>query len=98
MCDYDVKLFIARLYNTLLAPDLCDQLFSVITLMNSVHTCLFLFFSKGFCTVFFIDNKHNAVTLLCSAQIRHVFLVKMKEKSKSQNQIPKKKVSLGLFH
>ena len=42
--------FIATLYNVLLAPDLCDRLFSIITLMNAGHTCLF---HKGFCTVYF---------------------------------------------
>ena len=40
--------FIATLHSVLLAPDICDRLFSIITLMNSVHTCLF---QKWFCTV-----------------------------------------------
>ena len=48
MCDDNGKTFIATLYNVLLAPDLCDRLFSIIMLMNAVHTCLF---HKGFCTV-----------------------------------------------
>ena len=48
MCDDNGKTFIARLYNVLLAPDLCDRLFSIITLMNAGHTCLI---HKGFCTV-----------------------------------------------
>ena len=30
--------FIATLHNVLLAPDLCDRLFSIITIMNLVHT------------------------------------------------------------
>ena len=38
------------------------------------------------------------MTLPHSAQIKYYFLIKTKEKSKSQNQIPKKKFSLGLFH
>ena len=33
--------FIATLQNILLEPDLWDMLFSIITLMNSRHTCLF---------------------------------------------------------
>ena len=33
--------FVATLYNVLLAPDLCDRLFSIITLMKAGHTCLF---------------------------------------------------------
>ena len=78
-----------------MTPDLCDQLFSIITLMNSGHNCLF---HKGFCTVLFIDNEHNAVTLLQSTQRKYEFLVKTKENRKSQNQITKNKVSLELLH
>ena len=45
MCDDHGDTFIATLHNVLLAPNLCDRLFSIITLMNSGHTCLF---HKGF--------------------------------------------------
>ena len=38
MCDDNGKTFVATLYNVLLAPDLCDRLFSIITLMNDGHT------------------------------------------------------------
>ena len=48
MCNDNGKTFIATLYNVLLAPDLCDRIFSINTLMNAGHTCLFL---KGCCTV-----------------------------------------------
>ena len=41
MFDDKGKTFVATLYNVLLAPDLCDRLFSIITLMNAGHTCLF---------------------------------------------------------
>ena len=41
MCHDNGKTFIATLYNVLLAPDLCDRLFSIIKLMNAGHTCLF---------------------------------------------------------
>ena len=34
MCDDNRKTFIATLYNVLLEPDLCNRLFSIITLMN----------------------------------------------------------------
>ena len=37
MCNNNKKSFISTLYNMLLAPDLCDQLFSIIKLMDSVH-------------------------------------------------------------
>ena len=50
MCGDNINTFIATLYNVLLAPDLCDGLFSIITLMNTGNTCLF---QKGFCTVNF---------------------------------------------
>ena len=42
MCDDNGNPFIATLHNVILAPDLCDRLFSTVTLMNSGHTC-----SKG---------------------------------------------------
>ena len=51
--DNNIKPFTATLYNLLFAPDLCDHLFSIITLMNSGHTCLF---NNGFYTVFFSDK------------------------------------------
>ena len=41
MCDDNGKSFITTLHNVLLAPDLCDRLFFIITLMNSGHTYLF---------------------------------------------------------
>ena len=50
MVDNNGENFIATLYNVLLAPDLCDRLFSIIKLMNAGHTCLL---HKGFCTVYF---------------------------------------------
>ena len=51
MCNNHGDPFIATLHNVLLSPDLCDRLFSIITLMNSGHTCLF---HKGFSTVYFV--------------------------------------------
>ena len=78
MCDDNGNIFIATLHNVLLAPDLCDRLFSIITLMNSVHTCLF---HKGFCTVYFGAKENNAVTFPHSAQSKHAFLGKIMEKS-----------------
>ena len=41
MCDYNGDIFIATIHNVLLAPDICDGLFLIITLMNLGHTCLF---------------------------------------------------------
>ena len=70
MCDDNGKKFIATLYNVLLAPDLCDRLFSIITLMNEGHTCIF---HKGFCTVYLGAKDDNAVTLPHSAQRKHAF-------------------------
>ena len=70
MCDNIGKKFAATLYNVLLAPDLCNRLFSIITLMNAVHMCPFY---KGFCTVYFGAKEDNAVTLPHSAVRKHDF-------------------------
>ena len=48
MCDNNGDPFIVTLHNVILAPDLCNELFFFITLMNSGQTCLL---QKGFCTV-----------------------------------------------
>ena len=87
MCDDNGNKFIATLYNVLLAPDLCDRLFSMITLMNAGHTCLF---HKGFCTVYFEAKENNAVTLLHSAQRKHTFTGKIQDVSK-KNKFPARK-------
>ena len=71
MCDNNRDTCIATLHNVLLAPDICDRLFSIITLMNLGHICLF---HKGFCTVYFGSKMKNVVTLPHSAQRKHTFL------------------------
>ena len=81
MYDDNRKPFIATLHNVLLAPDLCDRLFSIITLMNSGHTCIF---HKGFFTVYFGSKENNEVTLQYSAQRKHAFLGKIMEESMKQ--------------
>ena len=74
MCDDNEKSFIATLYNVILAPDLCNRLFSIITLMNAGHTCLY---HKGFGTVYFGAEKDNVVTLPHSAQRKHALTGKI---------------------
>ena len=59
---------IATLHNLLLGPDLCNGLFSIITLMNLVHTCLF---HKVFSNVYFGEKEKISVSLPHSAQIKH---------------------------
>ena len=71
MCYNHGYPFIATLQNVLLAPDLCDGLFSIIELMNSGHTCLF---HKGFCTVYLVSKYKDEVTLPHSAQSKREFL------------------------
>ena len=71
MCDNSGDTFIATLYSVLLAPDLCDRLFSIITLIDLGRTFLF---HKGFCTVYFGAKEKNVVTLPHSAQSKHAFL------------------------
>ena len=95
MCDDNGKPFIATLYTVLLAPNLCDWSFSIITLMNSVHNHLF---RKGFCTVLFSDNEQNELILPHSAQRKYDFLVKNERSVKIKKQIPKNTVSLELLH
>ena len=91
--DDNEKTFVATLYNVLLAPDLCDRLFSIITLMNAVHTCLF---HKGFCAVYFGAKEDNVVTLPHSAVRKHAFLGKIMESSKKNPK--RKKIALELMH
>ena len=95
MCLDDGKTFIATLYNVIVALDLCDRLFSIITLMNAGHTCLF---QKWFCTVYFGAEKDNAVTLLHSAHRKHAFTGKIKDVSKKNKFPARKKIALELLH
>ena len=95
MCNDYGNPFIVTLHNVLLAPELCDRLFLIITFMNSVHSCIF---DKGFCTVYFGAKKNNAVTLPHSAQRKHVFLGKIKEMSKKNKLPTRKKIAFELVH
>ena len=76
MCDDNGDPFIAALRNVILAPDLCDRLFFIITLINSGNPCLS---QKGFCTVYFVEKEKNVVTLPHSAQSKHSFGGEIKE-------------------
>ena len=95
MCDDNGKTSVVTLYNVLLAPDLCDRLFSIIMLMNAGRNCLF---HKGFCTVYFRSDKRNAVTLPHSAQRKHAFTEKIKNMSKKNKLPERKKIALEFFH
>ena len=79
MCDNDGDTFIAMLHKVLLAPDVCDRVFSIITLMNLVHTCLL---NKGFYNVYFRAKEKNEVIFLHSVQRKHAFWEGIKEISK----------------
>ena len=85
MCDDNGDNFIATLHNVLLTPDLCDRLFSIITLMNSGHTCLFQ--KKMYGVIFYGDR--NAFTLPHSAQQKHDFWREMKQMSKTKKLAPR---------
>ena len=93
MFDNNGKTFVATLYNVLLAPDLCDGLFSIITLINARHTCLF---HKLFCTVYFGAKEDNAVTLSHSTVRNHDLMGKSMESSKKDAK--RKKIALELMH
>ena len=95
MCDNNGKPSITTLHNVLLAPDLCDRLFLIITLMNSGHACMF---HKGFCTVYFRAKEKNTVTLPHSEQRKHAFLGKIMDMSKKKKLPARKKIALELLH
>ena len=95
MCDDNRDNFIVTLHNLLLAPDLCDRLFSIITLINLGHNFLF---QKRFCAVYFVSKEKNAVTLPHSEHSKHAFLDKIKEMSKTKKLSPRKKIALELLH
>ena len=94
MCDDNRDILIATLKNVILAPDICNGLFSIITLMNLGHTCLF---HKGCCTVYLGYKEKHAVTLPHSARRKHTFLEK-KEMSKTKKLPSRKKIALELLH
>ena len=95
MCDNTGKPFIVTLHNILLESDLCDRLFSSITLMNSGHTCIFY---KGFCTVYFGAKENIAGPLPYSAQGKHALVGKIKEISNKNKSPARKKIALELLH
>ena len=91
MCENNGDPFITTLHNLLLASDLCDRLFSIITLINLGHNFLF---QKSFSTVYFGAREKNAVTLPHSAQRKHAFLGEIKEISKTKKLPSRKKIDL----
>ena len=95
MCDDHGDPFIATPHSVLLAPDLCDRLSSIITLINSGHTCLF---HKGFFMVYLGAEKYNMVTLPHSAQRKHTFLGKIKDMPKKTKLPARNKIALELLH
>ena len=95
MCDNNRNPFIEKLHSVLLAPDLWDRLFSIITIMNSGHNCIF---HKDFCTVYFGEKENNSVTLPHNAKRKHSFLGKIKEMSKKNKLPARKKIALELLH
>ena len=95
MCDNHGDPFITTLHNVLLAPDLCDRLFSIIALINEGHTCLF---HKGFCNVYFGEEDRNAVKLPHSAQKEYAFWGEIKEMPKTKKLPSKMKIALKLLH
>ena len=95
MCEDNRDTFIVKLHNVLLAIDLCDRLFSIITLMNSVYICLC---HKRFCMIYFRGKEKNEVTLPYSAQQKHAFWGGIKKFSKSKKIASRKKVALEILH
>ena len=71
ICNDNGDNFIAIFHNVILAPDIYNRLFSIITFMDLLHNCLL---HKWFCTVYFGDKEKNTATLPNSAQTKHAFL------------------------
>ena len=94
MCNDNEEPFISILYNILLAPDLCDRLFSIITLMNAGHNCLF---NKGFCTVYFGAKEKNAVKLPHSAKRKHAFIGKSWKSQRKKNYLQGRKLLYNYY-
>ena len=69
--DNNRDTFITTFYKAFIAPDLCNRIFSIITLMHLGHTILS---QKGFCTEYFGEGEKNAVTLTHIAQRKKAFL------------------------
>ena len=83
--------FIVTLHNIVLAPDLCEELFYIIKLINLGNTCLF---QKGFCTVHFGAKEIYVVTIPQSAQQKHSFWGGIKEMSNTKKSSSRKKFAL----
>ena len=63
--------------------------------MNAGHTCLL---QRGFCAIYFVAEKKNAVTLPHSAQRKYAFTGKIKDMSKKHKLPVIKKIDLELLH
>ena len=95
MCDDNIDTFMAALHNVIFATDLCRRIFSIITLMNFGHNCLF---QKRFCTVYFGNKEKNTVNLPHSAQTKHAYLEEIKVISETKKLPSRKKNALELLH
>ena len=63
--------------------------------MNAGHTYII---HKRFCTVYFVSDKGNAVTLPHSTQRKHAFTGKIKDMSRKNKFPARKKIALELLH
>ena len=93
--DENGKPFIVTLYNMILAPDSCNRLFSIVTLMNLGHTWLLY---KGVLHGLFWwkQTEHGDITVYCTKKTCN--RGKNEGKVKIKKQIPKNKFSLELLH
>ena len=77
---------IASFHNALLAPNIWDRLFSIITLLNLGHTCSF---QKGICTVYFGDMMKNVIISVHIVYGKHAMFGEIKIMSISKKLSPK---------
>ena len=95
ICNNNEDNFIAIFHNVILAPDLCDRLCSILTLINLVNTCLFL---RAFCMVYLGAKEKNLVTLPHNAHRKRTLLGGIKQMSKTKKLPSRKKIALELLH
>ena len=90
MCNDNGDTFILTFQNLLLAPYLCNRLFSISRLMNLVYICSF---KKGFCTFYFGDMVKNAVNFPHSEQRTHKIRGEIKQMENLKEIAPRKEVA-----
>ena len=95
MCGQNGNTFITTLHNVIFAPDLCNRLFSFITLINF---CTYLIISQRVLYSVLFSQREKCRTLPHIAERKHDFLEETKQISKTKKLPSRKKIALELLH